>query len=88
MIKVKFEKYVEDSNYNEKKILVCEKDFPNAVNKLDNEINEFVYNKVLELDSKYNFVDYENCPDIKISYINDKNKTIYVDDCVDYMYNL
>lgn len=88
MVKVKFENVIEDSDYNEKRILVCEKDFPNAIDHWDGEINDYVYNKVLELDAKYDFIDYENCPFIEISYFNEKNKLLYRDDCVDYMYNL
>lgn len=55
----------------------------------DSNICNFVYNKVVfELDNKYNFIDYENCPYVEIRYFDSNENLIYSEDCTDYMFNL
>lgn len=59
------------------------------------EVQNSIHNKVLELDSEYNFVDYDNCPHfviivIEVTEISKKTteKILDCDDCVSYIYNL
>lgn len=83
MVEVKF--VLIDDNDNEQ--LLNKKIFLDSISKYDKNVSDYVYETVLELDKKYDFIDYDNCPYIEIRYFeNDKLK--YTDDCVDYMYNL
>lgn len=87
MIEVKFILHKEDGVNTSSEVLDS-RVFEKAISRFDGEISDYVYKKVLELDSIYDFIDYDNCPYIEIEYLNDRNETIYTDDCVDYMYGL
>lgn len=67
--------------------ILLSKDFQGVSSMFSSSIEDFVYKNVLELDKKYNFIDYENAPTIEI-YYKEGGKIIFIDNCVDYMYNL
>lgn len=82
MIKVQFV-LIEDDREN----ILLENIFDNADSMHDSEVSKYVYENVLDLDNKYDFIYNENSPLIEIKYFNN-DKIIYIDDCDDYMYNL
>lgn len=88
MIRVNFILYIDSIPENETKELLDFKVFEKAKSRFDKEINDYVYHKVLELDAKYNFVEWETCPYVEIEYLDDKSEIIYRDNCIDYIFNL
>lgn len=56
---------------------------------IERELDEALYHYILEADSIYNFTDWENVPPLEIQG-KDKfdNEWYYMDDPVDYFYNL
>lgn len=84
MIKVQFVLINEDDS----EIILESRNFETATSRFDSEINEYVYNKVLDLNAQYDFINFETCPNIEIRYINNKDTVIYYDNCIDYMYGL
>lgn len=87
-------KIVDESN-DDNHVLIWQQDFQ-TTDRFNRELDDTLYNKVLELNSIYNFIDYDNCPDFEIYTIlvtEDngkilKEKVIGIDDCVQYMYNI
>lgn len=82
-MKVEFVYLNEDGSEN----ILISKDFQGVNSIFSSDIEDFVYKNVLELDKKYDFINYEKAPTIEIYYKKD-NKIIFIDNCVNYMYSL
>lgn len=80
-------KYIKDFSEDTEEIIDY-KEFPNCYDKWDKEIEDYTYNKLLELDSKYNFYDYENSPSIDEVIYDNKGKIISLYSCIELYYNL
>lgn len=84
MIKVKYIKNFQEDTEE----IIDSKEFPNAIDQWDKEIEDYTYHKLLELDSIYDFNDYENAESITEVIYDDKDKIITLCDCVELYYNL
>lgn len=81
---VKFRFVVLDDNDNILEVLYETKEYDN---KWDSKWSDVCYHKVIELNEKYDFDDYENCPNIEIQiYCNGVWK--FHEDIIDYWFNL
>lgn len=83
-MKVEFVYLEEDETEN----ILFSKEFQGIDSMFSSDIDDFVYKNVLELDKKYDFIDYENAPTIEIRYYSKNDKIVFIDNCVNYMYNL
>ena len=75
--------YDDNDNY----IVELSKEFPDAKDIWDSEIEKWVLNTELNYDIKYNFADWENAPNYYIAYIDDYSK-VYETSMVDDIMNL
>lgn len=74
--------------HDDSETILESKVFENAKSKFDKDVDTYIYNRVLDLDMKYDFIEYETCPYIEIRYLNNVGELLYRDNCIDYMYNL
>lgn len=88
MIKVQFVKSTPENNYDDA-VLILELSFPESNSKYDKIVDDSIYHYVLYFDSIYEFTqsDYDG-PMIGILYLDENNKLLEEDDCMDYVYNL
>lgn len=84
MIKVK---YIKDI-WEDTEEVIEEKEFPESYSRWDKEIEDYTYNKLLDLDNEYNFYDWENAPSITEVIYDDIGKVISMCSCIELYYNL
>lgn len=84
MIKVKYIKNFQEDTEE----IIDSKEFPNAIDQWDKEIGDYTYNKLLDLNSIYDFNDYDNAESITEVIYDDKDKIIALCDCIELYYNL
>lgn len=96
-VTVKFELLDDDGNVVE---VLAEKEFPDAkfspwatfhimnYRVFDKEVGDWVYDKHNELNRKYDYIDYDNCPDVRQAFYNNQGKLLYWESEVEYEYNL
>lgn len=80
-------KYIKNFEENDEDIIES-KEFPNAKDRWDSEVREYTYRKLLDLDSQYNFTNWENAPSIDEVIYDDKGKILACCSCIELYYSL